>query len=160
MKYYKFSFEDTNYFLELDCDNYCVRAIFQKNNVLYNTYLFVNNDEFSLPEGNLFDSLEYFDNFTEKEFEILWKKSVKDYENKWESLKKKFHIGDIVQSKILCFYPQGIISNFGAFFNALSDYNACKEKFGKENMYPNNELELKISEFDDKNKIVKLQIVE
>ncbi len=163
MRYYQFNVENVDYFLELDKSDggyYCLRAIFQKDNELYNTYLAVNHNEFNLPEGDLFHGLEHFKPHSEKEFQILWKKSMHDYENKWQALKQQFHRGNLVKTKILCFYPQGIISNFGAFFNALSDYEACKERFGEENMYPDKELELEIDEFDDNNKIVKLKIAE
>lgn len=69
----------------------------------------------------------------------------------------KYKIGEKIKTHILCFYPQGIISNFGEIFNAISNFKACEEEFGKEKMYPNNEMELIISDFDDINKIVQLK---
>ena len=71
--------------------------------------------------------------------------------------KKKYNIGEKIKTRILCFYPTGIISNFSEAFNAISNFKDCKQKFGKEKIYPNKEMELFISEFDDINQIVQLK---
>ncbi len=157
MNYYKFDFEGVEYFLEIK-NNYCQRAIFRKDNELFNTFLSVNNKDYILPEGDLSNSIEFFGKYSEFEFKKLWKKSIFNYIPEWERLKTKYKIGEIVKTRIICFYPQGIISNFGEFFNSLSDYDECCKKFGHKNMYPNKYLELEISDFDDENMIIKLQI--
>ncbi|PKH52575.1 hypothetical protein CXF68_18535 [Tenacibaculum sp. Bg11-29] len=156
--YFKYKDENnTECFLELDEELYCERAIYKTKNNLTNTYLTIEHESFFLPEGNLKDSLEFMNYSSKEEFDILWKKSMIRFESNWNKLKMKYKIGEKIKTHILCFYPQGIISNFGEKFNAISNFKACEEKFGKEKMYPNNEMELIISDFDDINKIVQLK---
>ncbi len=158
MKRY-FNYTDANNtecYLELDEACYCLRAIYKTNNRLFNTYLDVEHELYILPEGSLKDSLQFMTPSSKTEFDALWSESMLPYESAWNKLKMKYKVGDIVNARILCFYPQGIISNFGEDFNALSDYKACEAKFGKEKMYPHHEIELYISGFDDFNKIIRL----
>ena len=155
--YFKYTDKNnTECFLELDEEFYCERAIYKTANTLINTYFVIEHEIFFLPEGELKDSLELMNPSSKMEFETLWKESTIEFESDWNKLKAKYKIGDIVKSRILCFYPQGIISNFGENFNALSDFKACERFFGKEKMYPNNIIELSISRFDDKNKLIQL----
>jgi len=147
---------NTECYLELDEEFYCERAIYKTENNLINTYLTIEHELYFLPEGNLKGSLEFMNPSSKMEFDTLWKESMREFESDWNKLKMKYKVGDMVKSRILCFYPQGIISNFEEDFNALSDFKACEEKFGKEKMYPNNEIELVISEFDDINKTIRL----
>ncbi len=156
--YFKYTDEDSiDCFLELDEECYCERAIYKTENNLINTYLTIEKGPYSLPEGNLKDALEFMNLSSKEEFDTLWKKSMMEFESDWNELKMKYKIGEKVKSRILCFYPAGIISNFGEKFNAISDYKTCREKFGKKRMYPNNEMELTISKFDNTNKIVELK---
>ncbi|MDH7447601.1 hypothetical protein [Aquimarina sp. 2201CG14-23] len=157
--YYKYVDEDkTECFLELDEDFFCERAIYKTGNNVINTYLEIEHESYFLPEGNLKDSLEFMMVSSKVEFDTLWKESMMKSESNWNTLKMKYEIGDLVISRILCFYPQGIISNFGEEFNALSDFKTCQEKFGKEKMYPNKEIELRISGFDNINKLILLGV--
>jgi ribosomal protein S1 len=159
--YFKYTDEDsTECFLELDEEFYCERAVYKTKHKLINTYLTIEKEPYFLPEGNLKDGLEFMNLSSKEEFDILWKESMLESESDWNELKMKYKIGEKVKSRILCFYPTGIISNFGEKFNAISDYKTCREKFGKERMYPNNEMELIISKFDNTNKTVELKINE
>lgn len=156
--YFKYTDENkTKCFFELDNEFYCERAIYKTENELVNTYLTIEQEPYFLPEGSLKDGLEFMDSCSKEEFDILWKKSTVESESGWNELKKKYKIGENVKTRILCFYPIGIISNFGEDFNAISDFKDCEEKFGKEKMYPNNEMELVISEFDEINQIIRLK---
>lgn len=157
--YFKYIDEDkVACFLELNAEFFCERAIYKTKNSIINTYLNIENEVYCLPEGNLKESRGFMDTSTEFQFKSIWEKSMSAFESDWNNLKVAYKIGDIVKSKILCFYPQGIVSNFGAVFNALSDYEPCATKFGKEKMYPNNELELRISDFDNTNRLIKLEV--
>jgi len=144
-------------FFELDNEFYCERAVYKSENELVNTYFTIEQELYFLPEGSLKDSLEFMDSSSKEEFDILWKESTIKSESDWNKLKERYKIGEKVKTRILCFYPTGIISNFGEKFNAISDFNDCEEKFGKEKMYSNNEIDLIISEFDDINQIVRLK---
>ena len=156
--HFKYTDENnTECFLELDEKFFCERAIYKTENDLINTYLTVEHKSHFLPEGNLKESLEFMNSSSKAEFETLWKESTIESELNWNKLKLKYNIGDKVKTRILCFYPRGIISNFSEEFNAISDYKTCKKRFGKEKMYPNNEMELIISGFDDINKTVLLK---
>lgn len=156
--YFKYTDEDSiDCFLELDEEYYCERAIYKTQNNLINTYLTIEKKPYFLPEGSLKDTLEFMNLSSKEEFDTLWKESMMEFESDWNELKMKYKIGEKVKSRILCFYPAGIISNFGEKFNAISDYKTCKKKFGKERMYPNDEMELTISKFDNTNKIIELK---
>jgi hypothetical protein len=156
--YFKYTDENkTECFFELDNEFYCERAIYKAENELVNTYLTIEQDPYFLPEGSFKDVLELMDSISKVEFDILWKESTVESESDWNELKKKYKIGKNVKTQILCFYPTGIISNFGEDFNAISDFKDCEEKFGKEKMYPNNEMELVISEYDDINQLIRLK---
>ncbi|BDD05531.1 hypothetical protein [Aureibacter tunicatorum] len=155
--YYKFIDENkTECFLEMDSEFYCERAIFKTQDLLVNTYLTIEKKSCFLPEGCLKECLKFMNPSSIAEFDTLWNESMKASESDWNKLKKKYKIGDVVDSKILCFYPQGVISNFGEGFNALSDYESCKEKFGDEHMSLGYIMKLIIAEFDDTNKIIHL----
>ncbi len=156
--YFKYTDENnTECFFELDDEFYCERAIYKTEKKIINTYLTIEHESYFLPEGSLKDGLEFMNSSFKEEFDTLWKESMMESESDWDELKMKYKIGEKVKSRILCFYPTGIISNFGEKFNAISDYKTCREKFGKERMYPNNEMELIISQFDDINKTVELK---
>lgn len=155
--YFKYTDENKiECFFELDDELYCERAIYKTENKLINTYLTIEQEPYFLPEGSLKEGLEFMNSGSKEEFDILWKESMMESESDWDQLKIKYKIGEKVKSQILCFYPTGIISNFGEKFNAISDYKTCRKKFGKERMYPNNKMELIISQFNDINKIVEL----
>ena len=134
--YYKYSDENkTECFFELDEKFYCERAICKTENNFVNTYLTIEKETCFLPEGSLKDGLKIINLTSKEEFDSLWKESTMEYESDWDELKMKYKIGEKVKSRILCFYPTGIISNFGEKFNAISDYKTCREKFGQEKMY-------------------------
>ena len=158
--YFKYIDENkTECFFELDYEFYCERAIYKTENTLINTYLTIEHEIFFLPEGNLKDSLEFMNVGSQKEFEVLWEESMMKVESDWKELKMKYKIGEMVVAQILCFYPTGIISNFGEKFNALSNLKDCENQFGKAMMYPNNDMDLIISQFDDTNRIVLLEVI-
>lgn len=157
--YFKYTDEDkTECFLELDDEFYCERAIYKTAEDLINTYLTIEHNRYFLPEGSMEDSVVFFENISKSEFDLLWKESTLKFENHWKEFKSKYAVGDKVKTKILCFYPNWVVSNFGEIFNAVSDYKSCVEKIGSNKMYPNTEIEMIISAFDDINKIVRLKI--
>jgi len=158
-QYFKYTDEEgVQCFLELDEEFYCERTVYKTENELINTYLTIEHQLYFLPEGNMKESLEFMNASSKTEFENHWEESMNGTESDWKKIKRKYQIGDLIKSKILCFYPQGIILNFGEPFNALSNYEACKTVFGKDKMYPNQELDLKISAFDNINRIVILTV--
>ncbi|WP_394747651.1 hypothetical protein [Spongiimicrobium salis] len=143
-------------FLELDREFYCERALYKTKKEIINTYITIEDESYFLPEGSLKEAVTNMTLSSKTEFNQLWKVSMLAFEDDWSRLKNKFKIGDMVKTKILCFYPKGIISNFGEEFHALSDYHICEKKFGQHRMYPKNELELEVSGFDDINKLILL----
>lgn len=147
-------------FYELNTELYCERAVFKTPHKITNTFLEIEQESYFLPEGSLKDSLPFMKPTSKIEFNIIWQKSMKGVEEDWLVLKSKYRIGTKIKSKILCIYPQGVVLDFGEKFYALSSYESCLKKIGKEKIYPKNELELTISAFNDTNKIVELSLPE
>lgn len=56
----------------------------------------------------------------------------------------------------MCFYPQGIILDYGEKFFSIDPYDFCEKHFGKSQMYSQNTLKLRIKGFDEVHFWVKL----
>lgn len=160
MKYYKFTdFESLEYtfecFAELDDEFYCLRAVFRTPDGLFNTFTNdLRSEHHILPEASWQDDIESSQEVPSEEFISLWKQSMLEYEEPWKVLKNSYEIGQILCLSVVCFYPHGVILKVNDLFNALADYQHCKNKFGREKMYPQNNFELRILGFDDENKLV------
>jgi ribosomal protein S1 len=65
--------------------------------------------------------------------------------------------GDKIKGKINCIYPQGIILDICEIFYGIANYEECKIKYTSKYLYPKNEMNFKIIEFDEKDMWVKLK---
>jgi len=160
-KYYKYTDTDTDNvdcFLELDKEFYCLRAIYNIGKEYISTNLTIEDERYFLPEGSFSDSLEYMTETTEAEFLEKWGSATLPHLENWEKLKIELATGQRIQSKILCFYPQGIVCEIGKAFYGIANYNECESYFGSDKMCVGERLDLIISEFDNDNLWIKLQI--
>jgi hypothetical protein len=160
MEYYKYIDEEINnsriLYGEYDDEYYCIRAVFEVNNKLTTTNFM--DDECFLPEGSFCNYKEYLgEKITEIEFNKFWKMALKPFENKWNELKNKYKIGDNIKGKINCMYPQGIILDIGEIFYGIANYEECKTKYASKYLYPKNEMNVKIIEYDEENMWIKLK---
>ncbi len=159
-KYFKYNNEfesDALYYVALDEDLYCLQAIYETKEKLINTSLSVNDPGFFLPEGSFKDAIEHITAIEEAEFTNKWNQSIAPYLKTWHILKQERSIGEQISAEIICSYPQGIILNIGQSFLGIADYNACKNVWGVDQIYPKNIFSLNIIGFDDVNMWVKLQ---
>lgn len=158
-KYCKYIYEENvTCFMELDEELYCFRAIYQNDKNLISTNIQIENSEYGLPEGSFSHCLEDLTAITQREFLELWSKATLLYADSWNKLKAKLVIGDKINAKIICFYPQGIILEIWQLFCAIANYDECRNHFGGDKMYPREEIALKIEGFDDDNLWVRLKI--
>jgi hypothetical protein len=158
-KYYKYIYEENvTCFMELDEELYCFRAIYQNEENLISTNIQIEKSKYGLPEGSFIDCLEHLTVTTQKEFLDIWNKVVSSNLDSWNKLKSELVIGDKINAKIICFYPQGIILEIGQLFCAIANYDECRNHFGGDKMYPREEIALKIEGFDDDNLWIKLKI--
>jgi hypothetical protein len=160
MEYYKYIDKEVNInrimYGEYDNEYYCIRAIFEKNSKLVTTN-FIDNEYF-LPEGSFCDYKNNLgEEITEIEFYKLWEMALKPFENKWNELKNKYKIGNNIKANINCIYPQGIILDIGEIFYGVGNYKECEMKYTSKYLYPKNEMNMKIIDFDEKDMWIKLK---
>jgi hypothetical protein len=48
----------------------------------------------------------------------------------------------MIETEIVCFYPQGVIVQYNEEFFGFVDYNDCKSVLGASNMYPQQKIKL------------------
>lgn len=164
MHYYKYSDDETyeyafQCFAELDDDYYCLRTVYHTPEGLINSFTNGVEHLHGLPEGSWEDILDDNEPSNAQEFEQIWTQSLLPFEKDWQVLKNNYQLNQKVTLKIVCFYPQGILLKFDnplfdKKFYALAHHQQSLKKIGKEKMYPNNQLELMIQDFDDVNKLV------
>lgn len=151
-RYYNFSDENFDLcqkYFELDKDYYCTRQIVHKNDTFINSSIEVEG-EFFLPEGSFKSELAFLtEEITQKQFEELWKHSKIPYLQSQEALKQSVYIGNIINGRLICFYPQGIIFDVGQNFYAIADYEVCKAIFGLDKLYPQQIFPFQVTDFDD-----------
>lgn len=51
----------------------------------------------------------------------------------------------------MCFYPQGVIVQYGERFYGLANYKDCESHLGLKNMYPQQKIRLYVESFDNEN---------
>lgn len=154
--YYHFDdpdYDDYPSYIELAPDYYCLRKISDLGDTLKNTSLHVNDEMCVLPEGSWAEHLEYMKHhqISAHTFDEKWQLSKKPYLSAWQTLKTKYVIGQCVQAKIVVFYPQGIVLDWGERFYGIAPYELCKQTFGADAMYPNHHLALCLVGFDEVN---------
>ncbi|WP_228129365.1 hypothetical protein [Acinetobacter modestus] len=93
-----------------------------------------------------------------EEFLNFWDQSISKYLKRWNELKNKFKIGEMIETEIVCFYPQGVIVQYDEEFFGFVDYNDCKSVLGASNMYPQQKIKLFVENFDDDNLWVNFSI--
>jgi len=144
--YYKYIDTDGEITLyEFDQEYYCLRSIFVNSSECINTNLSIEQTNFFLPEDNFSESLDMLTPIKKEEFLNFWDQSISKYLKRWNELKNKFKIGEMIETEIVCFYP-------------LVDYNDCKSVLGASNMYPQQKIKLFVENFDDDNLWVNFSI--
>ena len=137
---------------KLDDEFYCFNAIYLTKALIVNTNLNTEHPTYFLPEGRFADTLDEIQPvISEQEYLTYWHRSVAPYLHDWRQLQAKYTLGQKFQTKIVCFYPQGVIVKFGANFYGLADYDACVAILGSTKMYPHASIGLYIEKFDDDN---------
>ncbi|MBH2002957.1 MAG: hypothetical protein I8H98_11950 [Moraxellaceae bacterium] len=157
--YYKYIDTDGEITLyEVDQEYYCLRSIFVNSSECINTNLSIKQTNFFLPEGNFSESLDILTPIKKEEFLNFWDQSISKYLKRWNELKNKFKIGEMIETEIVCFYPQGVIVQYDEEFFGFVDYNDCKSVLGASNMYPQQKFKLFVENFDDDNLWVNFSI--
>lgn len=136
---------------ELDDTFYCLRAIYVKQPFIFNTNLTVEHASYFLPEGCFADALDEIEQISKDKFLYYWHLSISPHLKDWQKLKEKFKIGQFIKTYIVCFYPQGVIVQFGEKFYGLANDHECLCVLGAQKMYSNTTIELCIDKFDDEN---------
>ena len=116
-----------------------------------NTSLSIEQAHFFLPEGNFSDILDKIISIEKSEFLNFWNQSISKHLSAWNKLKKKFNIGQHIETEIVCFYPQGVIVQYHEKFYGLANYKDCESLLGSNNMYPKQKIRLYIENFDNEN---------
>jgi hypothetical protein len=157
MKYIKFSDEESDIrertvWYELDEEFYCHRAVYEEPDKIKATHIAEENYLYALPEGSLKEAEEWLgEEVSEIEFESKWQEALKPFRKEWERIKNNYSVGQNIPVEINCFYPQGIILDFGEILQGMADYQECVEIYGGAHMYPRKGMKMQIKDFDDKN---------
>lgn len=144
-------------YIEIDENGYALREVVEFTSEIKNTSLCI-DDDFFLSEGNWAEVLEEIqkNEVSSSVFEEKWELSKEKYLSEWEKIKQKLAIGQALEAKIVCFYPQGIILDCGEKFFGIAPYDFCEKHFGKSQMYPKNTLKLQLNGFDEMHFWIKL----
>ena len=103
---------------ELDQKYYCLRSILVTTSLNINTSLNIGQAHFFLPERSFSDILDKIISIEKSEFLNFWNQSISKHLSAWNKLKKKFNIGQHIETEIVCFYRQGGLFNITKNFMA------------------------------------------
>lgn len=94
------------------------------------------------------------DNVTEissSEFEAVWQRHLRNYQNQWRTSKIFYPPGTAVQGWIAVFFPHGVIINLGAGTFGVADYAQCLASTVPEAMYLDHKVTAIVSGYDEVN---------
>lgn len=119
MKYILITYENEEYWMELDEESYALRQVtFDSDSVSH-----VSCREDYLSEGAVIvDELAgECKEVTQEAFEEIWTLAVRDYYREWLKMKEKYPIGSKAQGVCQYFYPQGAIIEGNDFAAVYGD---------------------------------------
>lgn len=118
MNYIYFTFEEEQFFIELDYENYAQRQI-----ILYpnGTYMISCIDD-CLVEGQInFEGITDITTISSALFESKWDALTASYRNQWNLVKENYPVGQCITGIIKYFYPQGARVQLGTVQGLISD---------------------------------------
>lgn len=111
MRYLQISYDNTNFWMEIEEDDYVVRQVIKDVNGSYH----ISCMEDCLAEGTIQeqDLDGTIEKITKNQFEMIWEHVKSDYSPIWEKKKRNTPIGSYVKATYRYDYPQGYIFSIG-----------------------------------------------
>ena len=135
---------------EVDADGYVLRQVFVDDDQIVAT----NRDhaDFRLSEAvvSVNDYADYSGGLiSADDFAALWQQACEPSTAAWRSVTSTVKIGQVLDCRIHCFYPQGAILDLGMDFWGLADYDKTCEIVGTNRCYPGTAVRCIVGGFGD-----------
>lgn len=148
-KYMKSEEEGDIFYFEIDDEGVVYRQVTVIDELIYVSNRPYGSMHFILSEIPIeFNPKE---EIKKSEFEVIWKRENQHFNVRWEEVKVQYSKGDLIEGKIECIYPQGIIINVHDDIYGVAEYEQVCMKSGSSEIYPRNRVRGIISGFDEEN---------